>query len=98
MKSIEGECRRWLCKRARLKIVEAYDEPDERPPPRLSSSGSKDELLRLRLQLKEARASSDGFAMLQQELISAKLSIAELNYKNEEQQLKAKLERRQTYS
>ena len=38
-----------------------------------------------RLKNAESQASSDAFAMLQQELIEAKLSIAELNFQNEQQ-------------
>ena len=109
MASIEGECRRWLCRRARRKIAEAFVADaaafgEGAEPGAAAGSGggggrlgSVVELAQLQAALKEAKASSDGFAMLQQELIEAKLSIAELNFQNEQQRYQAKLERRQTY-
>jgi len=51
---------------------------------------SEKEYQKLQRQLSEAKRSADGFAMLQQQLIVAKVSIAELNYENEEQRHIAK--------
>jgi len=93
MRSIEGEVRRWLCKRSYRLVLEAFDAPPGSAPPPVQvvrDVVSEKEYQKLQRQLSEAKRSADGFAMLQQQLIVAKVSIAELNYENEEQRHIAK--------